>query len=34
MHSDYREFVDHRVLYLTVDYKKLEKTGEVSNRAN
>ena len=22
MHSDYREFVDHRVLYLSVDYKK------------
>ena len=22
LHSDYREFVEHRVLYLSVDYKK------------
>ena len=22
LHSDYREFVDHRVLYLSVDYKE------------
>ena len=22
LHNDYREFVDHRVLYLSVDYKK------------
>ena len=25
LHSDYREFVEHRVLYLPVDYKVLEK---------